>query len=137
MGLEVVVRPVVFPNIRPTTPRVLLPSADSPEQGLCVLSGGGGKFVDTSYSFSANISKSAPKKEKKRQVDKLRIFHIDPQTGDVIEDQYIDVEQTKKIRLDGDKGKEPDKIIYGNYATPDNVKVLEKDITKTPEPGED
>lgn len=133
MGLEVVVRPVVFPNIRPTTPRVLLPSAAGPEQGLAVLSGGGGKFIGTSYSWSVNITKSKPKKEQKRQVDKVRVFQTDPQTGDIVENNYVDVEQTKKIKLKGES--DTDKLIYGPYQNPDNVKVLEKDITKFPTPG--
>ena len=41
-GFEVVVRPVVFPNIRPAVPRVA-GAAGRSEQGLCVITGGGGK----------------------------------------------------------------------------------------------
>jgi len=134
MGLEVVVRPVVLPNIRPATPRVLLPSADSPEQGLCVLSGGGGKFVGTSYSWSVNISKSKPKKEEKRQVDKKRVYKVDEQ-GNVDKDTFVDVEQTKKIKLKGEA--DTDKIIYGPYSDPENIETLEKDITKLPDPTQD
>ncbi len=35
-GLEVVVRPVVFPNIRPAPARALAPE-DNPDQGIAVL----------------------------------------------------------------------------------------------------
>jgi hypothetical protein len=132
MGLEVVVRPVVFPNIRPTTPRVLLPTSDSPEQGLCVLGGGSGKFVSTSYSWSVNITKSKPKKEEKRQVDKKRIYQVDEQ-GNVEKGNYVDVEQTKKIKLKGEA--DTDKIIYALHSDPENIETLEKDITKFPAPG--
>jgi hypothetical protein len=134
MGLEVVVRPVVFPNIRPTTPRVLLPSADSPDQGLCALSGGGGKFIGTSFSWSVNISKSKPKKEEKRQVDKKRVYQVD-NDGNINKDNFVDVEQTKKIKLKGEA--DTDKIIYAQGSDPENVETLEKDITKFPAPGED
>jgi hypothetical protein len=56
-GFEVVVRPVVFPNIRPAPPRILAPE-DDPEQGFASLSGSGGRLIDLprSYSWSATNS---------------------------------------------------------------------------------
>ena len=39
-GFEVIVRPVILPNIRPASPRVLVPE-DDPSSGVAVLSGSG------------------------------------------------------------------------------------------------
>ena len=134
MGLEVVVRPVVFPSIRPTVPRVLPVSSTDPSQGMAVLSGGGGNFVGTSYSYSYSETHSKPKKEKKRQVDKKRIYQKDDD-GNINKGNFVDVEQMKKVLLVG--GKEPDRIMYALQEDPDNVEVLEKDITKYPSPGDE
>ena len=41
MGFEVVVRPAVFPNIRPQRPGLSLPG-DAPDKGFATISGGGG-----------------------------------------------------------------------------------------------
>lgn len=130
MGLEVVVRPVVFPNIRPQKPRVL-PAPDNPEQGMVVMSGGGGTFVGTSYSYSYSESSSTPKKERKRQVDKKRVYQKEDNadgSSTINKDNYVDIEQTKKLLLVG--GSEPDKLIYQQYKDDDNVEILETDITK-------
>jgi hypothetical protein len=129
MGLEVVVRPVVLPNIRPAAPRVLLPSG-SPESGLAVISGGGGKFFGTSHSWSFSISQQTPHKETKRQVDVLRV-HQKNDDGTINNNNFIDVERLKKVRLDG--GDTVQNVIYSNPRPPDNVTVLETDATRLAE----
>jgi len=126
MGLEVVVRPVVLPNIRPATPRVLLPSG-SPESGLAVLSGGGGKFFGTSHSWSFSISQQTPHAETKRQVDVLRV-HQKNDDGTINQDNFIDVEQMKKVSARNNSG-DVLKVIYQEMAQPDNVEVRESNKT--------
>lgn len=131
MALEVVVRPVVFPNIRPARPR-LLTTPDDPSQGIVVLSSGGGTFVGTSYSYSYSYSSSKPHKEKKRQVDKKRVYQKtqnDDGTSTINKDNYVDIEQMKKVLLVG--GTEPQRIVYAPYKDADNIEVLETDVTKT------
>jgi hypothetical protein len=127
MGLEVVVRPVVFPNIRPTRPRVLAATSDSPDQGMVVLSGGGSTFVGTSYSYSYSYSSSKPHKEQKRQVYKVRVYQ-ENKDGTINKDNYVDVDQMQKVLLTNEK--EPLRVIFGDYKTPDNAEILEKDVTK-------
>lgn len=127
MGLEVVVRPVVLPNIRPTTPRVLAPP-DNPESGIATMSGGGGKFIGTSYSWSVSVSRSKPHKEQARQVNTERVYQMDDQ-GNINRNNFIDVERLKRVRLD--TGKEQVKVLYGSYPQPENVETLETDKTKT------
>ena len=129
MGMEVVVRPSVFPIIRPTQPRVM-PAAGSPD--MVVLGGGGGTFVTTSYSYSYNFSTSKKKKEKKRQVDKKRVYQKDDK-GTINKDNFVDIEQIKKVLLTGDAGTEPDRIVYAPYKDDDNVEILESDVTKFPD----
>lgn len=132
MVLEVVVRPVVFPNIRPSSPR-MLPASDNPNQGMVVLSSGSGIFVTTSYSFSYSYSSSHKKTETKRQVDKKRIYQQeenDDGSKTINKDNYVDIEQMKKVLLTG--GKEPDRIVYQQYKDDENVEVLESNVTKLP-----
>ena len=52
-GFEVVVRPVVFPDIRPAPARSL-PPADDPTKGFCEITGAGNFPVQ--LSFSSQVS---------------------------------------------------------------------------------
>ena len=57
-GFEVVVRPVVFPNIRPA-PAQSLPAATDPDQGFAVIHGSSGKSIDLPHSQSISSSATA------------------------------------------------------------------------------
>ena len=48
-GFENIVRPVVFPNIRPS-PAQSVPAATAPDQGVAKIHGGSGKSVDLPHS---------------------------------------------------------------------------------------
>jgi hypothetical protein len=98
-GLEVVVRPVVFPNIRPQAPRVL-PALDDPTKGICTIGGGSGNVIDLPHSWSVSLSHSEPVKEQKRQVDKERHYQVD-ENGNVKKKNFIDVNRLKKVQLAG------------------------------------
>ena len=123
MGLEVVVRPVVLPNIRPPVPGVMAPP-DDPTKGLAVLSGGSGKFIGTSASTSVSVSKQRPHKETKRQVDVERIYQMDDD-GNINKDNFVDVERMKKVQFENTGGE----IVNRAYADPseprDNVETRE------------
>jgi hypothetical protein len=130
MGLEVVVRPLVLPNIRPPV-ALRIASPDDPTKGLASLGGsGGGTFVGTSYSFSMSYSSSHPKHENKRQVDVERVYQKDGK-GSINRNNYIDVQRTKKIKLITDDGYE--RILYASVEQPDNVETIEenKDVFPT------
>jgi len=99
-GLEVVVRPVVFPSIRPQAARVL-PPADDPEKGFAVIHGNGGKHIDLNHSWSISASKSKPK-ETQRRVDEARVYQMDDD-GEINEDNFIDIEIPNKIWMEGGK----------------------------------
>jgi hypothetical protein len=101
-GLEVVVRPVVFPDIRPAPARSL-PPADDPEKGFAVIRGNGAKHIDLSNSYSASATSPA-QREIKRRVDVARVYQ---KTGDgkVNKENFVDIEVANKLWLEG--GSEP------------------------------
>lgn len=124
-GFEVIVRPVVFPNIRPA-PAQVLPPEDDPTQGMCVIKGGGATKVGASRNWSVSLSRQKPHTEVIRQVNKERVYQKD-KNGEINKKNYIDLERLKKVRIDTDDG--PVKYIYSNPPKPDNVEILEKNKT--------
>ena len=75
MGFETVVRPAVFPNIRPQPSRAL-PIEDAPDKGLAVISGGGASgVISLSHSESHSWSRSRMV-EVKRTFDKVRVLCV-------------------------------------------------------------
>ena len=95
-GFEVVVRPVVFPDIRPSPARSLPPQQD-PTKGFAVIKGNGAKSMTTSESFSMSMSKSRPT-ETERRVDETRIYQMDDD-GTVNKDNFVDVEVANRITM--------------------------------------
>lgn len=100
-GLEVVVRPVVFPNIRPTPARVL-PPEDDPTKGFAVIRGNPGKQVDLTFSTSISTSKSRGV-ETERRVDEMRVYQVDDD-GKVNKKNFVNVEVANRIKSRGAKG---------------------------------
>jgi hypothetical protein len=122
-GFEVIVRPVILPDIRPSRPRIL-PQQDDPSQGIATLSGSGGSLIDLSQSESHSWSRSI-QKEKKRKFNKERIYKKDD-AGTVDKSTYVDVERLKWLQtLDG--AGVSGSIRYADPPERDNVEVLEKD----------
>jgi hypothetical protein len=137
-GLEVVVRPVVFPNIRPSQPRVLAPE-DKADQGFAVIGGGGGKFVSLSYSFSHSMSAQLAHREGVRQFNKERVYQVD-EKGNINKTNYVDLERMKRVRLQGGvagfsgQGTSgfPVKLIFADPPQANNVETLQTDVTRYP-----
>jgi|SRR5262245_4155526 len=98
---EVVVRPVVFPNIRPAPARSL-PPEDDPTKGFAVIRGNPGQSFDLSYSYSFNAT-SSNSTETEREVDVARIYQEDDD-GNVNKSNFVDVEVPKKIWQRGAAG---------------------------------
>lgn len=109
-GLEVVVRPVVFPNIRPQPPQKPIPPADDPEAGFCEIKGNGARQITLTHSFSVTSSKSAGT-ETERRVDRARVYQKDGggsgaraagkearAGGTVNKENFVDVEVATRIR---------------------------------------
>jgi hypothetical protein len=120
---EVIVRPVVFPNIRPAPPRVLAPE-DDPTQGIFVLSGGGGGLIDLPRNWSVSVSKQFHY-ESRRVVDKERVKQVNDD-GTISQDNFIDVDRMKKVRLETETG--PIGMIYHDSAAQSNVDILESNV---------
>jgi hypothetical protein len=133
-GFEVIVRPVILPNIRPALPRILPPVPD-PSQGLFVLNGGDGNFLGISTTFSVSFSQQQPHKEAVRQYDTERVYKKDEKKGgsakdtsNVDKDTYVDVERLRRVRLDTSDG--PIKVVYNDPPEVDNVETLERDLVR-------
>jgi hypothetical protein len=111
-GLEVVVRPVVFPSIRPAPARALAPE-DNPDKGIATFSGSGGRLIDLPHSFSVSLSKQKQQTESTRVVDVTRIHQLEKDGTTVNKDNYVDVEIAKKSRFETEDGNAL-KMLYGD-----------------------
>jgi hypothetical protein len=127
-GLEVVVRPVVLPNIRPASPRVL-PPEDDPTQGLCVIGGSGGNLIDLPHSWSVSVSRQkATHTEVVRQFDKEKVHQVDDD-GKINKKNYVILERLKRVKL-ATGGEGDIKILYAQGPKMGNVTILETDVTR-------
>ena len=93
MGFESVVRPAVFPNIRPAPALPSLPG-DDPSKGIAAITGSGGSLIDLPWSESFSITRSH--KETKRTFAKARIPYSRPD-GTLDLNQYVELEIATKI----------------------------------------
>ena len=140
-GFEVVVRPMVLPNIRPLPARVLVPEQnDDPDKGKAVITGGSGKLLQLSYSYSGTATQVS-QIEVKREYDVDRVYQREKQSGKdpsgqplpegraagdgdsgINKENYVDIERIKKVWFaDGTSH---------SYATPppqDNIEVMARD----------
>jgi hypothetical protein len=91
---ETIVRPVVFPNIRPPA-RVRAAELEGEDEAPHVIRGQSGGVTDLPRSWSVNTSRSK-RREIKRRVDEVRVFKMD-ENGNVAEDVWIDMHLTNKI----------------------------------------
>jgi hypothetical protein len=127
-GLEVVVRPVVFPNIRPAAARMLAPESN-PDQGFAAISGTGGKLIDLPHSWSASHTETKQQQETKRQYNVEKVYQLNDD-GTINKDNFIEVERLKKVKLDdgGDQGAV--KVIYAEPPPVDNIEVKFTDMLR-------
>lgn len=125
-GFEVIVRPVVFPGIRPQKQRVL-PTESDPEQGVCTIEGNSGGIIDLTDSWSVSKSKSIQWKEVGRVSSKVRIKQKEPD-GTINPDNYVDVKVAKSILTRRDDGRIHEQR-FRPAKTEDNIEVLEANIT--------
>jgi len=98
MGFELVVRPVVMPNIRPA-PAQSLPPQDNPEQGFAVIRLNGAKTVSLSNSYSSSTSTSK-RRETQRRVDEVRVYQ-QTDDGNVNKANFVDLQVPNKIWMKG------------------------------------
>jgi hypothetical protein len=133
-GFEVIVRPVVFPNIRPAPSRSL-PPADDATQGQAVLSGSSGQVIALTHSYSASASSSGgTETERTFDVARIRPSGSDgagrSARADGSGDTYIDVEVLKRVKLRGGGG---DTSVY--HYTPieesENVEIIRRNQTRS------
>lgn len=95
MGLEVVVRPVVLPSIRPQPPRV--PVVIEEDDRVSEIIGRSGGAVTLTHSRRWSFQR-ASKRELSRTYDVVRVFNPED------EQQYVDIEVMKRLRMRGTDG---------------------------------
>jgi hypothetical protein len=127
MGFENIVRPSVFPNIRPAPAQPVAPP-DAPDKGVAVFSGGGGKLVALPFTSSMSFSRSKQHQhEVERTVDVKRVYQKE-EDGTINKTNYLEMEVARKM-----KAVDPNGIYtWINYETkenPDNVEDIEKNKT--------
>lgn len=139
-GLEIVVRPVIFPDIRPR-PRPALPPEDDPTKGFAVIQGNPAGSTSSSLSVSINSSHARPV-ENERRVDEARVYQQDDD-GTINKDNFVDVEVANRITMEepvpvSDKfaylGVIPTierKHFYEPVEEKENIEIMKRDIIKT------
>jgi hypothetical protein len=133
-GFEVVVRPVVFPDIRPSPPRSL-PPQDDPTKGFAVIKGNGAKSMTTSESFSMSMSKSRPM-ETERRSDEVTIYQQDDD-GTVNRDNFVKMNVANRIKMRRQEGDPvPPAPDAGGLPRPQRLGVEETSYYKRVEPSE-
>lgn len=124
-GFEVIVRPVVFPSIRPQPARAL-PPEDDPEQGIATIGGSNGKVIDLTYSLTISKSRSPGNKEQARASDEVQISQKD-EDGTVNKENNVRVRVPHHILMrDADGNQYED--IYTRQKEADNIEIKRADV---------
>lgn len=133
-GFEVVVRPVVFPDIRPAPARTL-PPQDDPEKGMCVITGAGSFPVQLSFSTSVSTSKSKPV-ETERRSDEVTVYQMDDD-GTVNRDNFVKMRAANRINMRRQEGDPVPKLDdTGGLPRPKRLGIEEVSYYKRVEPSE-
>jgi hypothetical protein len=132
-GFEVVVRPMIFPNIRPVARPSIVPVATDPAQGLIVIRGASAKTIDLPYSSNTSFTVTFATKETKRRVDVARIYQKTDDGGGatrstVNRSNYIDVEVANQITMLQSGGTFD--YDYQRVQASDNVEIIRENVTR-------
>jgi len=138
MGFETVVRPVVFPDIRPAPAQPQPPATEDPKKGIATIHGSNGKFLDLTYSWTINSSQSNPT-ETQRRVDVVRVYQMTDDSGgssvaravaadNVNKDNFVDIEVANKVWMDD--GTVLSRYGYSRAQEADNIEIRERNKIK-------
>jgi hypothetical protein len=130
-NFEIVVRPVIFPNIRPTPQRTVV-LEDEPDKNIAEITGTGSNQVTLtdSWSFSASYSKPS---ETHRRVDDVRVYQ-EEDDGTINKENFVDISVANKIWMN--EGKEGEKeYFYQRAEEQPNTEIRIKDRIVEPPGG--
>lgn len=136
-GIEVVVRPSVFPDIRPQAKESRAPA--DPDSGRTVLTGSDALVLDLNLTFTQSLTRQVAREEK-RIFDIARIYKTTPDPDNpsappsIDKNTYLDVEMPHAIRLKTSRNG-PNIDRYYRKPKPEdypngNVEILEEDIER-------
>lgn len=139
MSFELIVRPFIEPAIRPPARPPVLPFQDTPEQGVAVLRGLGGKLIDLTFSETSSWSKSRAV-EVSRVVDEERIYQKEKDAAGKVtinKENYVDVERVKKLTTQEANGEWRElQLAEPPPEGRDNIEVIREDVyIPNPRPG--
>jgi hypothetical protein len=97
-GFEIIVRPAIFPDIRPA-PAQPVPPKDDPTKGFATIHGNGARSISLSYSYSSSIT-SSQRSEIERRVDEARIYQKDDK-GKINKKNFVDIEAVNRLKVKG------------------------------------
>jgi hypothetical protein len=121
MGFESIVRPSVFPNIRPSGAQKVV--ANDPAEGFAVIHGNPARQLNLTQTVSVSINRSSGV-EVQRRVDKMRVYQV---TDDgVNKDNYVDIEVANKLIWQDYNGRHT--RYYKRLPEKDNIELRDKDI---------
>ena len=126
MGFETVVRPVVFPNIRPAPARALR-IEDAPDKGIAVLTGGSNSVVDLPFSYSGSWSRHRMV-EVIRKFDKARIYYTNPD-GTLDRSRYWEFEVLRSIQY-LENGTTAIGAQFAPFQNLENVEIIDRGLTR-------
>ena len=127
-GFEVIVRPVIFPDIRPRA-KQSLPPQDDPEKGFAVIKGNPAQSVDLTYGWGASSSKTSPV-EIERRVDKARSYQQE-EDGTINRKNFVEFDVANRITTNEQLGLKPAeyKVEYYQPIQEDlNIEIKRKNV---------
>ena len=126
MSFEVFTRPFITPPIRLPAKPPVLPFQDTPERGVAVLRGQGGKLIDLTTSETSSWSKTRMV-EKQRTVDVERVYQKEPD-GKVNKENYVDVERATQIIMIDPANGQQENWDFQDRPAADNVETIEENL---------
>jgi hypothetical protein len=127
MAFEIVVRPIIFPDIRPAPARMLAPE-DDPKKGICVIAGTSVHSVTLSHSTSWSVTHSNPV-ETERRVDEVRVSQKN-EDGSINKSNFVDIEVANRITMKDPDQSDPKKWYWTRIEESDNIEVKRRDVIK-------
>lgn len=134
-GFELIVRPMIIPDIRPAARQSIAPVEADPEKGLVVIRGTSAKTIELPFSYNLQWS-AVIRQEVERLYDVQRVYQkvagdeggggsTRAAEGGVNRSNYVDVEVARRITMaDGSV------FNYGKPLESDSVETIDRNLVR-------